>query len=228
MSASAFPLHTAIVMDGNGRWATARGRPRIFGHRAGASAVRRTVEAARHLGLPVLTLFAFSSDNWERPRTEVSALFVLFREFLEAETARCRDEGIRLEIIGRRDRLPARVLQAVERAEAMTAASSAMRLRVAVDYSAREAIAAAAHRLSPTSRAPRDDLARLIGGPDVDLLIRTGGEQRLSDFLLWEAAYAELVFLDVPWPEFGRDHLEGALHEFARRQRRFGRIAAAV
>ena len=228
MSESAFPLHTAIVMDGTGRWALSRGRPRIFGHRAGASAVRRTVEAARRLGLPVVTLFAFSSDNWERPGTEVKALFSLLREFLDAEAARCRDEGIRVEVIGRRDRLPARVLQAIERAESTTAAARAMHLRIAVDYSARDAIAAAAHRLSPSSAAPREDLARLIGGPDVDLLIRTGGEQRLSDFLLWEAAYAELVFLQVPWPEFDRDHLEGALTEFARRQRRFGRVATAV
>ena len=228
MSASPCPLHTAIVMDGNGRWALARGRPRIFGHRAGATAVRRTVEAARRLGLPVVTLFAFSSDNWERPRTEVTALFALLREFLDAEAARCRSEDIRLEIIGRRDRLPARVLEAVERAEQMTAGARAMRLRIAVDYSARDAIAAAAHRLSPSSAAPREELARLIGGPDVDLLIRTGGEQRLSDFLLWEAAYAELVFLQVPWPEFDRVHLESAITEFARRQRRFGRVATAV
>jgi undecaprenyl diphosphate synthase len=228
VSESAFPLHTAIVMDGNGRWALSRGRPRIFGHRAGATAVRRTVEAARRLGLPVVTLFAFSSDNWERPRNEVTALFSLLREFLDAEMARCRDQDIRVEIIGRRDRLPARVLQAIERAESTTAPSRAMRLRIAVDYSARDAIAAAAHRLSPASAAPREDLARLIGGPDVDLLIRTGGEQRLSDFLLWEAAYAELVFLKVPWPEFDREHLESALTEFARRQRRFGRVATAV
>jgi undecaprenyl diphosphate synthase len=215
-------------MDGNGRWAIARGRPRIFGHRAGAAAVRRTVEAARKLGLPIVTLFAFSSDNWERPRTEVMALFSLLREFLEGEAARCRKEGIRLEIIGRRDRLPGSVLEAIRRAEAHTVEGTGMWLRIAVDYSAREAIAAAAHRLPPSSAAPREDLARLLGGPDVDLLIRTGGEQRLSDFLLWEAAYAELIFLAVPWPQFEQADLEGALAEFARRQRRFGRIATAV
>lgn len=222
------PAHTAIVMDGNGRWATARGRPRIFGHRAGAAAVRRTVEAARRLELPVLTLFAFSSDNWQRPRGEVSALFTLLRDFLDAESAKCRKEGIRLEVIGRRDRLDLAVKEAIRDAEGRTSAGSAMRLRIAVDYSAREAIATAARRLSAQSATPRDDLARLLGGPDVDLLIRTGGEQRLSDFLLWEAAYAELVFLTVPWPDFGRADLEGALLEFARRQRRFGKIATAV
>jgi undecaprenyl diphosphate synthase len=214
-------------MDGNGRWAQDRGRPRVSGHRAGATAVRRTVEAARAIGLPVLTLYAFSSDNWNRPRPEVAALFALLREFLDAEAARCRDQGIRLEIIGRRDRLPDEVLSAVVQSEAIAANGSALRLRIAVDYSARETIARAARRLSPGSAAPREDLARLIGGPDVDLLIRTGGEQRLSDFLLWEAAYAELVFLSVPWPEFGRTHLEGALREYATRQRRFGRVAAA-
>jgi len=215
-------------MDGNGRWATARGRPRIFGHRAGAAAVRRTVEAARRLDLSLVTLFAFSSDNWERPRAEVAALFALLREFLDGESARCRKEAIRLEVIGRRDRLPAPVLEAIRRAEATTAGGSAMHLRIAVDYSARDSIAAAARRLPPETTNPRDDLARLMGVPDVDLLIRTGGEQRLSDFLLWEAAYAELVFLAVPWPEFDRDNLESALEEFARRQRRFGRVAEAV
>lgn len=222
------PAHIAIVMDGNGRWATARGRPRIFGHRAGAAAVRRTVEAARRLDLSLVTLFAFSSDNWERPRAEVAALFALLREFLDGESARCRKEAIRLEVIGRRDRLPAPVLEAIRRAEATTAGGSAMHLRIAVDYSARDSIAAAARRLPPETTNPRDDLARLMGVPDVDLLIRTGGEQRLSDFLLWEAAYAELVFLAVPWPEFDRDNLESALEEFARRQRRFGRVAEAV
>jgi undecaprenyl diphosphate synthase len=221
------PHHTAIVMDGNGRWALSRGRPRISGHRAGAAAVRRTVEAARALGLPVVTLYAFSSDNWKRPRPEVVALMALLGEFLDGEAARCRAEGIRVEVIGRRDRLPKEVLGAVERAEAITSGGAAMRLRIAVDYSARESIAHAARRLARASTSPREDLARLIGGPDVDLLIRTGGEQRLSDFLLWEAAYAELVFLAMPWPEFDRAALEDALREYRSRQRRFGRIRAA-
>ena len=222
------PRHTAIVMDGNGRWAVAKGRPRLFGHRAGAAAVRRTVEAARAVGLPVLTLYAFSSDNWGRPRAEVAGLFQLLREFLAAEAARCREQGIRLELIGRRDRLPPTLVDAIAAAEHETVAGRVMRLRIAVDYSAREAIAHAARRIPAGSATPREDLSRLLGGPDVDLLIRTGGEQRLSDFLLWEAAYAELVFLSIPWPEFDRSHLEGALGEFARRQRRFGRVAEAV
>jgi undecaprenyl diphosphate synthase len=214
-------------MDGNGRWAVSRGLARVAGHREGAGAVRRTVEAARALGLPILTLYAFSSDNWNRPRPEVNALFLLLREYLDAEAERLRDESIRLEVIGRRDRLPDEVLAAIGRAEALTASCTAMRLRIAVDYSARDAIARAARRLSPGSETPREDLGRLLGGPDVDLLIRTGGEQRLSDFLLWEAAYAELVFLSAPWPEFARTHLEGALEEFAKRQRRFGRLDEA-
>jgi len=221
------PHHTAIVMDGNGRWALSRGHPRISGHRAGATAVRRTVEAARAIGLPVVTLYAFSSDNWNRPRPEVVALMALLGDFLDGEAARCRAEGIRVEVIGRRDRLPKEVVGAIERAERISSGGSAMRLRIAVDYSARESIAHAARRLARASTSPREDLARLIGGPDVDLLIRTGGEQRLSDFLLWEAAYAELVFLPMPWPEFGRAALEEALHEFRTRQRRFGRIQAA-
>ena len=222
------PRHTAIVMDGNGRWAVAKGRPRVFGHRAGASAVRRTVEAARAIGLPVLTLYAFSSDNWGRPRAEVAALFQLLREFLVSEAARCREQGIRLELIGRRDRLPPTLIDAIAAAERETVAGRVMQLRIAVDYSAREAIAHAAGRIPAGSATPREDLSRLLGGPDVDLLIRTGGEQRLSDFLLWEAAYAELVFLSIPWPEFDRAQLEGALREFARRQRKFGRVAEAV
>jgi undecaprenyl diphosphate synthase len=222
------PYHTAIVMDGNGRWAVSRGLPRIAGHREGATAVRRTVEAARALGLPILTLYAFSSDNWSRPRPEVGALFALLREYLDGEATRLRDEGIRLEVIGRRDRLPDEVVAAITRAEGTAAAGSSMRLRIAVDYSARETIARAARRLPRGSESPREDLSRLIGGPDVDLLIRTGGEQRLSDFLLWEAAYAELVFLPCPWPEFSRSHLDAAIEEFARRQRRFGRIDDAA
>jgi undecaprenyl diphosphate synthase len=222
------PHHTAIILDGNGRWATAHGQPRSSGHRAGAVAVRRTVEAARELGLRHLTLYAFSSDNWQRPRLEVNTLFRLLRSYLDDETEPLRRHGIRLTVIGRRDRLPRPLRRAIEVAEKATASGRSMHLRVAVDYSSREEIARAARRISAEAGAPREDLGRMLETPDVDLLIRTGGEQRLSDFLLWEAAYAELVFLSVPWPEFARDHLEGALAEFARRARRYGRIAAAV
>jgi undecaprenyl diphosphate synthase len=222
------PRHTAIILDGNGRWAEARGLPRGEGHRAGADAVRRTVEAARRLSLPVVTLYAFSSDNWQRPRPEVTALFALLSSYLAREADELAKNGIRLTMIGRRDRLPKPLVRAIEAAEAKTRPGRAMHLRIAVDYSARDAIAAAARRLSPRSASPREDLERLLGAQDVDLLIRTGGEQRLSDFMLWEAAYAELVFLRVPWPDFAQVDLEAALAEFARRGRRFGRIAAAV
>jgi len=222
------PRHTAIILDGNGRWAEARGLPRGEGHRAGADAVRRTVEAARRLSLQVVTLYAFSSDNWQRPRPEVTALFALLSSYLAREVGELAKNGIRLTVIGRRDRLPKPLVRAIEAAEAKTRPGRAMHLRIAVDYSARDAIAAAAGRLSPRSASPREDLARLLGAQDVDLLIRTGGEQRLSDFMLWEAAYAELVFLGVPWPDFAQADLEAALAEFARRGRRFGRIAAAV
>jgi undecaprenyl diphosphate synthase len=222
------PHHTAIIMDGNGRWAEARGFPRTAGHREGAVAVRRTVEAARAIGLRLLTLYAFSSDNWRRPRPEVSALWALLSSYLKDEAERLRERGIRLTVIGRRDRLPASLVDEIEAAEAATAGGRDLHLRIAVDYSAREAIARAARRLPSRSQAPCRDLSRILETPNVDLLIRTGGEQRLSDFLLWEAAYAELVFLQVAWPEFARNDLEGALAEFARRQRRFGRIRAAV
>jgi undecaprenyl diphosphate synthase len=221
------PRHTAIIMDGNGRWAEGRGLPRIAGHRAGADAVRRTVEAARTASLPLMTLYAFSSDNWQRPRPEVSALLTLLRSYLADETeALCR-QGIQLTIIGRRDRLPRELIRAIDTTEAATASGRDLHLRIAVDYSSREAIAAAAKSMPSRCAAPASELSRLLAVPEVDLLIRTGGEQRLSDFLLWEAAYAELVFLEVPWPAFGAADLEGALREYARRDRRFGRIAAA-
>lgn len=222
------PHHTAIILDGNGRWAEARGLPRASGHASGASAVRRTVTAARSIGLKLLTLYAFSSDNWQRPRPEVNALFGLLKAYLDDEAENLRERGIRLEAIGRRDRLPGSVIAAIEAAEGATASCRAMHLRIAVDYSSREAITRAARRMASHAPGGREDLGRMLGTPDVDLLIRTGGEQRLSDFLLWEAAYAELVFLTVAWPDFARGDLDGALAEFARRKRRFGRVAAAV
>jgi undecaprenyl diphosphate synthase len=193
-------------MDGNGRWAAARGLPRMAGHRAGADAVRRVVETAPGVGAGILTLFAFSSDNWQRPPVEVSALMMLLGRYLDQETERCREEGVRLEFIGRRDRLPDGLRERMERAEAATALGSRLWLRIAVDYSSREAMAA--HRL----------------GPEVDLLIRTGGEQRLSDFLLWESAYAELVFTPRMWPDFEEADLRAAVREFRGRQRRFGKV----
>jgi undecaprenyl diphosphate synthase len=213
-------------MDGNGRWGIGRGLDRSAGHRAGADAVERVVEAAPELGIAVLTLFAFSSENWQRPRPEVRTLMRLVRTWVRTRRARCVANGVRVSVIGRRDRLDAAVLRAVERAERATRSGTRLHLRIAVDYSARDAIARAARRWA---EHPADDLGRLITDgvavPDVDLLIRTGGEQRLSDFLLWECAYAELYFVDRLWPDFAASDLAAALDEFRRRERRFGRVA---
>jgi len=225
-------MHVAIIMDGNGRWATARGRPRTAGHAAGADAVRRTVEAAPGLGVETLTLFAFSSDNWQRPDREVRALMGLFRRYLLAEAARCAGRGVRISVIGRRDRLPEVLVRAVQEAEALTADQRSFRLRIAVDYSARDAILRAAGRLRTHAAAPsRETFSRLLAEPaqaepvpDVDLLIRTGGEKRLSDFLLWESAYAELVFTDRMWPDFTAADFAEAVRDFHARERRFGRV----
>ena len=211
-------------MDGNGRWALARGLPRIAGHHAGAEAVRRTVEAAPALGVGALTLFAFSSDNWRRPSAEVSALMQLFGRFLKSETERCLANSVRLEVIGRRDRLDASLLDAICEAEQATAAGNRLRLRIAVDYSSRAAILSAVENVGTLSRECLDDTL----GPAVDLLIRTGGEHRLSDFLLWECAYAELIFSRRMWPDFGSDDLAGAVREFRGRERRFGGVPAVA
>ena len=218
-------FHVAIIMDGNGRWATRRGLPRVAGHRAGARAVRRTVEAAPDLGISVLTLYAFSEDNWSRPVTEVSALMKLLGRYLVQETRRCIDNGVRLEAIGRRDRLPAPLVGMLEDAERRTAHGRRLLLRLAIDYSSRHAILNAAGRISAADRSAEQRLTALLG-PDVDLLIRTSGEQRLSDFLLWECAYAEMVFTPRLWPEFGREDLAQAIAEFQRRERRFGAVPA--
>ena len=228
-------LHVAIIMDGNGRWATARRLPRSAGHRAGATAVRRTVEAATRLGLGTLTLYAFSGDNWRRPPAEVATLMTLFRRYLATERERCVRNGVRLTVIGRRDRLEPSLVAAIEDAERATAGGRALHLRLALDYSARDAIVQAAARLTPDV-ATREHFAALLGevthgggpAPDVDLVIRTGGDQRLSDFLLWECAYAELTFIARAWPEFGEADLVGAIHDFLHRERRFGALPAAA
>lgn len=222
--------HVAIIMDGNGRWASARGMPRIAGHLAGAQSVRRVVEAAPSLGVATLTLYAFSSDNWKRPGPEVRALMRLLRGYLRSELAACVANGVRVEVLGRRDRLPRSVRAAIDEAERATAACSALRLRLAVDYSSRDAIVrAAAH--GPRSQDELESHLEPVPGRRsgaVDLLVRTGGEQRLSDFLLWESAYAELYFTEVAWPDFDADALARALAEFDRRQRRFGAVEAAA
>jgi undecaprenyl diphosphate synthase len=222
--------HVAIIMDGNGRWARARGLLRSAGHRAGARAVRRVVEAAPSRGIGVLTLYAFSSDNWRRPGPEVRALLRLLESYLRTELATCVEQGVRIEVLGRRDRLPARVREAIVAAEITTAAGTVLRLRLAIDYSSRDAIVrAAAH--APGSRAElarRLEQAAVDPVPDVDLLIRTGGEQRLSDFLLWESAYAELYFTEVAWPDFDAAALAAAVAELGRRQRRFGGLESVA
>jgi undecaprenyl diphosphate synthase len=216
-------FHVAIIMDGNGRWATRRSLPRAAGHRAGATSVRRAVEAAPDLGISVLTLYAFSEDNWSRPPREVAALMKLLGHYLMQETGRCIANGVRLEAIGRRDRLPAPLLALLEEAEAQTASGTRLRLRLAIDYSARHAILNAARTAS--QEVTEEDFSALIG-PDVDLLIRTSGEQRLSDFLLWECAYAEMIFTERLWPDFSREDLAQAVSQFHRRERRFGAVTA--
>ncbi len=200
------PSHVAIIMDGNGRWAEARGLARGAGHLGGARALPRVVSAARVAGIPALTLYAFSADNWNRPRDEVDALMRLFARALRRETARCVAHDIRLAIIGRRDRLDPSLRAAIDAAECATERGASMTLRIAIDYSARDAI------------------RRAVTLPDVDLLVRTGGERRLSDFLLWECAYAELRFVDCAWPDFGAAELGEALADYARRDRRFGAL----
>jgi undecaprenyl diphosphate synthase len=224
-------MHVAMIMDGNGRWANARGLPRVAGHRAGAQAVRRVVEAAPGLGVGTLTLYAFSSDNWQRPPREVGALMRLFRSYLASETQRLLENGVRLTVIGRRDRLPEVLVRAIAGAEAATAGGERLHLRLAIDYSAREAILRAA-ALAQGREVGRDEFEALLGtalgarqpAPDVDLLVRSGGEQRLSDFLLWECAYAELWFTPRMWPDFDAATLGEAVDEFHRRERRFGRV----
>jgi len=215
-------IHVAIIMDGNGRWATQRGMPRIAGHRAGAESVRRAVECAPSLGISVLTLYAFSADNWRRPPREVSALMRLFSRYLVQECDRLIQNGVRLQAIGRRDRLSAPLVALVEKVERKTAGGRKLLLRIAVDYSSRQAILDAARHLDAISEQSISE--RL--GPDVDLLIRTRGEQRLSDFLLWECAYAEMIFTPRMWPDFSNEDLESAVEEYHHRELRFGTVTA--
>jgi undecaprenyl diphosphate synthase len=226
-------------MDGNGRWAERRGLPRAAGHRAGAEAVRRVVRAAPAEGIGTLTLYAFSADNWRRPPLEVRSLMRLFRSHLRSEADRLVDEGVRVSVIGRRDRLSRSLVQRIEGLEERTRAGRTLHLQLAIDYSGREAILAAARLAVRAASEGRPELdgegfRRLIGRalhadglvPDLDLVVRTAGEQRLSDFLLWECAYAELVFRGTLWPDFGEEDLAAAVAEFRGRERRFGGLAA--
>jgi undecaprenyl diphosphate synthase len=227
------PLHVAIIMDGNGRWAKARGLPRAFGHRSGVNALRRTVEAAPGLGVGWLTVFGFSTENWSRPATEVSELMSLPKLYFESDLARLHGEGVRIRVLGRREELSGELLEMIEQAEAMTAGNRRFNLQVAFNYGGRADIADAARRLAQEIAEGRIDPQAIdeaafgsqlctADHPPPDLIIRTSGERRLSNFLLWEAAYAELVFQDVLWPDYGPQHLKAALEEFRGRDRRYG------
>jgi undecaprenyl diphosphate synthase len=227
---TAEPLHVAIICDGNGRWATSRGLPRSAGHRAGAQAARTIIRCAPHLGIHTLTLFALSSANWMRPRAEVDAILQLLQEYLAAETKHCLEEGIRLNILGRRDRLPAALREAILEAEALTSLGKALHLRLAVDYSARHSLFQAASKFYKATELSPESFRNILaevqrgGSMDVDLLIRTGGEQRISDFLLWECAFAEFVFLEKRWPDFAVADLRNAIVEFEKRERTRGAL----
>lgn len=229
-------LHVAIIPDGNGRWASLRGRPRAEGYEAGADAVRRAVAAAPVLCVDTLTLFAFSSDNWQRPEAEVETLLRVFEDFLAEQACSPSTPQPRITVMGRRDRIPGGLRHAIEMAESATANAEGLRLRLAIDYSSRDAILRAACRMYTAMEVSRESFAERLasataeseGAPDVDLLIRTGGEQRLSDFLLWECAYAELYFTARLWPDFDAADLAAALGDFRSRERRFGRVPQRI
>lgn len=227
------PRHVAIIMDGNGRWAQRRGLPRLAGHRKGVEAVRRTVEAAADLGIEYLTLYSFSTENWKRPEEEVQGLMGLLRRYLRSETAELHAKGVRIRMIGDRSRLDPDIVDLIEHSEKLTSDNRRLVLQLALNYGGRQDLVVAARRLAQAAKEGRVDPAAIdqsvlaahlstAGVPDPDLLIRTSGEMRISNFLLWELAYCELAFVDVLWPEFGRDHLAAALADFARRDRRFG------
>lgn len=227
------PLHVAIIMDGNGRWAKRRGLPRTFGHREGVKALKRTVEGAAALGVGRLTVFGFSTENWRRPAAEVSELMGLLKAYVSSDLERLAKEGVRVTILGRREGLSPDVLEVIERAERRTAENTAFHLQVAFNYGGQADIVDAARKFAQAveeGRAKAADLDEALferslstaDGPPPDLIVRTSGEQRLSNFLLWESAYAELVFQDVLWPEYGPEHLKAAIAEFATRERRYG------
>jgi len=227
------PRHVAIIMDGNGRWAQRRGLPRLAGHRKGVEAVRRTVEAAADLGIGYLTLYSFSTENWKRPEEEVQGLMGLLRRYLRSETAELHAKGVRIRMIGDRSGLDPDIVELIEHSEKLTADNRRLVLQLALNYGGRQDLLMAARRLAQAAKEGRIDPVGIdqtvlaahlstAGVPDPDLLIRTSGEKRISNFLLWELAYCELAFVDVLWPEFGREHLATALADFAQRDRRFG------
>jgi len=223
-------LHVAIICDGNGRWGTSQGLPRTAGHRAGAEAARRVIQCAPHLGIHTLTLFALSSANWKRPAGEINGILEILHEYVVEEAEHCVEEGIRLSIIGRRDRVPGFLQEAIRRAEELTARGTRLHLRLAIDYSARQTIFQAASKFYKVTDLSSEAFGRLLsevqrgGSTEVDLLIRTGGEQRLSDFLLWESAFAEFVFLEKRWPDFLPTDLRDAVQEFQKRERTRGAL----
>ena len=229
-------MHVAILLDGNGRWAAAHGLRRSEGHRAGVEAVRRVVRAAPAMGISTLTLYAFSSDNWGRPLSEVASLLTLLEEYLRTEAAKCASENVRLRVIGRRDRIPPTLAEAIQTAERLTANCRGLQLRIALDYSSRDAILRAACWMLSSTEVSEREFAKRLGevthatGPalDVDLLIRTGGDRRLSDFMLWECAYAELFFTARMWPDFTAEDLVAAVEDFRGRERRFGLLPEAA
>ena len=229
------PQHIAIIMDGNGRWAKARGLPRVAGHRRGADAVRRIIRGAGELGVPVLTLFAFSTENWTRPADEVSDLMGLLRHYLRHELEELGRNGARLRVIGDRDRLAKDIVGDIADAEARTRSNTRIDVNICINYGSRDEILRATRNLARQVAAGEIAADRIdeatferelltAGVPDPDLLIRTSGEQRISNFLLWQCAYAELVFVDTLWPDFGREHLEQAIAEFRKRERRYGGV----
>ena len=218
-------LHIGIIMDGNGRWAERRGMPRAAGHRAGVKAVRKIVQCAPEMGVGMLTVYAFSADNWLRPEVEVRSLMRLLQTFLSHETEKCRRQGVRIQFVGRRDRISSHLLDYMKNAETRTAQCTAFHLRIALDYSSRDALVEAARQMAAENQFDRDSMARALGARDIDLVIRTASEQRLSDFFLWEAAYAEFYFTDTLWPDFDRADLVQALSAFHQRTRKFGGLA---
>jgi undecaprenyl diphosphate synthase len=231
------PRHVAIIMDGNGRWAAARGLPRVEGHRRGVEALRRTVRAANELGISIITIFSFSSENWSRPQSEISDLLSLLRRFIRNDLVDLHKSNVRVRVIGERDDLSSDIRSLLQEAEDLTKANDGLTLVVAFNYGARQEIARAARRLAvevANGRLSANDITpELLGRhldapdlPDPDVIIRTSGEQRLSNFLLWQSAYSELVFLPINWPDFDRAALEGAITEYRRRERRFGGLIA--
>ena len=234
----AVPNHVAIIMDGNGRWARSRGLPRPYGHRRGVEAVRRTVEAAADLGISYLTLFGFSTENWKRPTEEVAELLRLLRMYLRGHVAELCENGVRLRVIGDRSRFDQDIIDLIGHAETLTASNTRLTLTVALNYGARQELVAATRRLIREALAANPDDDTLVDEtaiarnlftaelPDPDLIIRTSGEKRISNFLLWQAAYAELVFVDTLWPDFNRLELEQAIGEYGRRERRYGALVS--